>query len=402
MNGNTASNGPRASTDTQFDILVIGGGISGINTSYRLQQLLPNSTFAVLESRHEFGGTWSQFQYPGVRSDSDLHTFGFPFNPWKSSNTIASGESIMSYMRETVDKFGLEKYMRFGHKVRSADWKGAEQKWRLEVDVTKQDGETSSVIYWTKWLIMGTGYYSYEKPAPAVIPGLENFEGQVVHPQFWPKDISLKDKRVVIIGSGATAITLMPALVDCGVKEVTQLQRSPSYVMNVPQQKPEDKSFFERWAPGWLVDKWKRKYQLCFIPPSSILTYSPRLHQHPSPHSPLQLLPLLPCPCTIHPPQLSPKATPLRLRPRPTPQTHLQPVGTTHVLQPRRRLLPMLQIRPRPHRHLNHRNRHTHQHPPHLGRIPPRRHHHHRHGPPPPTLRRHDPQHRRQTRRHPQ
>jgi len=263
-----------------FDILVIGGGISGINTSYRLQERLPNATFAVLESRHEIGGTWSQFQYPGVRSDSDLHTFGFPFNPWKSSNSIASGESIMSYMHETVDKFGLARYFRFGHKVKGADWRPEEQRWRVEVDVKDEQAEkTRRVVYWTKWLIMGTGYYSYDKPADAIIPGLEDFKGKRVHPQFWPKDLQLENKRVVVIGSGATAITLMPALVDCGVKQVTQLQRSPSYVMNVPQAKPEDKTWIQRWAPEWLAEKWTRfvhvlvpilLYQFCMYFPGRI------------------------------------------------------------------------------------------------------------------------------------
>jgi len=259
MNGHATANGHSPTTSNQFDILVIGGGVSGINTSYRLQQTLPDSTFAVLESRHEIGGTWSQFNYPGIRSDSDLHTFGFPFNPWKSSNTIASGESIRKYMDETVEKFRLAKYFRFNHKVMSADWRPEEQKWRLEVDIRNgHDPQSRREIFWTKFLIMGTGYYSYDKPADAKIPGLGQFQGQTVHPQFWPKDIDLKDKKVIVIGSGATAITLMPALVNEGVKHITQLQRSPSYVLNVPQQKPEDRTWFQKWAPQWLVDKWAR------------------------------------------------------------------------------------------------------------------------------------------------
>jgi cation diffusion facilitator CzcD-associated flavoprotein CzcO len=264
MNG--SANGHVSPSDNAYDVLIIGGGISGINSAYRISTLLPNSSFAVLESRHEIGGTWSQFQYPGVRSDSDLHTFGFPFNPWKSSNTIASGESIMKYMKETVQQFDLEKYISYGHRVRAADWRGEEQRWRLEVDVT-QGGQTRSVVYWTKWLIMGTGYYSYEKPLDAHIPGLKDFQGLVAHPQFWPKDMVYKDKRIVVIGSGATAITLLPALVKEGAKEVTQLQRSPSYVMNIPQKKPEDIGWFQRALPQWLVLKWARKFTL----PSQLL-----------------------------------------------------------------------------------------------------------------------------------
>jgi cation diffusion facilitator CzcD-associated flavoprotein CzcO len=259
MNG--SANGQASPSSNTYDVLIIGGGISGINSAYRISTLLPDSSFAVLESRHEIGGTWSQFQYPGVRSDSDLHTFGFPFNPWKSTNTIASGESIMKYMKATVEQFDLEKYISYGHRVRTADWRDEEQRWRLEVDVA-QGGQTRSVVYWTKWLIMGTGYYSYDAPMDAHIPGIKDFQGLVAHPQFWPKDMVYKDKRIVIIGSGATAITLLPALVKEGVKEVTQLQRSPSYVMNVPQKKPEDVGWLEKALPQWMVLKWARKLTL--------------------------------------------------------------------------------------------------------------------------------------------
>jgi cation diffusion facilitator CzcD-associated flavoprotein CzcO len=253
-----------AASTTDFDILVVGGGISGVNSAYRISTLLPSSSFAVLESRHELGGTWSQFKYPGVRSDSDLHTFGFPFNPWKSSNTIASGESIISYMNETVEKFDLNKYIRCGHRVISADWRPEEQRWRLDVDISSDDvGEPRRVVYWTKWLILGTGYYSYEKPMKARIEGLENFQGPVAHPQFWPKDLDYKDKKVVVIGSGATAISLLPAMVDGGAKHVTQLQRSPTYIMSMSQEKPEDQTWLQSRLPSWLMSRWTRK---CLLP----------------------------------------------------------------------------------------------------------------------------------------
>ncbi|KAH3942672.1 hypothetical protein HBH70_072720 [Parastagonospora nodorum] len=251
-----SANGFMAPNNT-FDVLVVGGGISGINSAYRISTLLPNSSFAILEARHEIGGTWSQFNYPGVRSDSDLHTFGFSFNPWKSSNSIAEGQNIMSYLKSTVRKFDLEEYIRFGQKVQAADWREEEQKWRLEVDVT-EDGETRRAIYWTKWLICGTGYYSYQKPADARIPGLQDFQGEVAHPQFWPKEMECKDKKIVVIGSGATAITLMPALINQGAASVTQLQRSPSYIMAVPQTKPGDAGWFQRLIPTWLMMKWTR------------------------------------------------------------------------------------------------------------------------------------------------
>jgi len=252
-----AANGHHDATKS-FDVLVIGAGISGINSAYRLATELPSASFAILEARNEIGGTWSLFKYPGVRSDSDLHTFGFAFNPWKKSNIIASGDSILEYMHETLDKFDLNKYFRFGQKLVGADWREADQQWRIEVDVTTQGRDTSKVVYWTRWLILGTGYYSYDKPMAAKIPGLENFKGRIVHPQFWPEDMEYKDKKIVIIGSGATAITLLPAMVENGAKMTTQLQRSPSYVLGVPQAKPEDAGWLRRTAPEWLIDRWLR------------------------------------------------------------------------------------------------------------------------------------------------
>lgn len=255
---NSRADSKSSSSANIFDVLVIGGGISGINAAYRLSTLQPNSSFAILEARQEIGGTWSQFNYPGVRSDSDLHTFGFSFNPWKSSNTIATGESIMAYLKSTVRKFDLAKYFRFGQRVVAADWRDEEQRWRVEADVT-EGGETRREVYWTKWLICGTGYYSYSNPHDAKIPGLEDFQGTVAHPQFWPKDLEYKGKKIVVIGSGATAITLLPALIDEGAEKVTQLQRSPSYIMSVPQKKPEDMNWFQRMIPEWMWLRWERK-----------------------------------------------------------------------------------------------------------------------------------------------
>jgi cation diffusion facilitator CzcD-associated flavoprotein CzcO len=159
MNGHTSSN------DTHFDVLIIGSGLSGINSAYRLQETLPSSRFAILEARHELGGTWSQFKYPGVRSDSDLHTLGFAFYPWRAKNPIADGASIQAYLRETADKFDLEKRMRYGHKVMGADWRSEEQRWRIDVQITDlENGVERRPVYWTKWIIMGTGYYDYDNP----------------------------------------------------------------------------------------------------------------------------------------------------------------------------------------------------------------------------------------------
>lgn len=254
--GSFNMNGHTTSADTQFDVLIIGSGLSGINAAYRIQESLPNSTFAVLEGRHELGGTWSQFKYPGVRSDSDLHTLGFQFHPWKATNPIASGESIMSYLNDTAHKFNLDKKIRYNHKVTTADWRSNEQRWRLEVDVGKGE-DKRTVVYWTKWLITGTGYYNYEEAREAKIPGLDSFKGQIVQPQFWPEDLDYKGKKMVIIGSGATTITLLPAMVDGGVGSVTQLQRSPSYIMSIPQ---DNAAWWEKYAPEWFLLKYKREY----------------------------------------------------------------------------------------------------------------------------------------------
>ncbi|EMD68426.1 hypothetical protein GGP41_003357 [Bipolaris sorokiniana] len=242
--------------DSYFDVLIIGGGISGINAAYRIQESLPDVKFTILEARHELGGTWSQFKYPGVRSDSDLYTLGFQFNPWRNKEPIARGENIMGYLKETVQKFDIDKKIRYKHKVLAADWRTDEQRWRVEVEVGNDVGrEPRRVTYWTSWLIMGTGYYNYDEPQKADIPGIDNFQGQRIHPQFWPENLDYKDKKIVIIGSGATTITLLPALVDGGAASVTQLQRSPSYIMSIGQKR---KSWVEKYAPEWFTLRYNR------------------------------------------------------------------------------------------------------------------------------------------------
>lgn len=260
MNGHAAAQGGMEGDQhgEQFDVLIIGSGLSGINAAYRVQEGLPDAHFAVLEARHELGGTWSQFKYPGVRSDSDLHTLGFQFYPWQSNHPIASGDSIMRYLHETADKFDIKSRIRYNHKVVAADWRSADQRWRLDIEIGNNTGQPPRrIVYWTKWIIMGTGYYSYDTPLEARIPGLDSFQGQTIHPQFWPEDLEYKDKKIVIIGSGATAITLLPALVDGGAGSVTQLQRSPSYILSLPQG---NEAWWEKYAPVWLVRKYKREY----------------------------------------------------------------------------------------------------------------------------------------------
>lgn len=293
MTGAATANGH---TPTHFDIIIVGSGLSGINAAYRVQELLPDSSFTILESRHELGGTWSQFKYPGVRSDSDLHTLGFQFYPWKASHAIASGDSIMDYLHETADKFGIKKHIRYRHKVLRADWRTGQQRWKVDVLISSDDREVAprTVTYWTKWLIMGSGYYSYDEPLKALIPGLDNFKGKTVHPQFWPEDLDYKGKKMVIIGSGATTITLLPALVDTGVGSVTQLQRSPSYIMSVPQ---EDPKWWEKFAPEWFVLRYKRKssprdsHSSIGLDFGSSISQNFRLRFHPSSRLSVLLLP---------------------------------------------------------------------------------------------------------------
>lgn len=225
MNGTTS-----VQSETRFDVIIVGAGISGINAAYRVQEQLPGASYAILEARHDLGGTWDLFKYPGIRSDSDLFTFGFAFNPWNRSNPIAEGSAIKSYMSETAQKFGIDKHILYKHKLVSSNWSSEENVWSLDVD-----NEGSSKTYTARFLIFGTGYYNYHEPLQAEIPGIENFQGQIIHPQFWPEDLDYKDKKIVIIGSGATAITLLPNLAE-KAQRVTMLQRSPTYILSLPNR----------------------------------------------------------------------------------------------------------------------------------------------------------------------
>ncbi|KAI1000541.1 FAD-containing monooxygenase [Podosphaera aphanis] len=210
------------------DVLIIGAGISGINAGYRIQSELPNHTYAIIEARDTVGGTWDLFRYPGIRSDSDLNTFGFPWRPWLEEKSIADGESIRKYIRECAAAEGIDRHIRFKHRVLSGNWSTSEKIWDLLVDA---DGV--EITYKARFVIFGTGYYNYKEPLKAQIPGIENFKGTVIHPQFWPEDLDYTDKKIVVIGSGATAITLVPNLADKAA-HVTMLQRSPTYILAAP------------------------------------------------------------------------------------------------------------------------------------------------------------------------
>ncbi|KAF2151064.1 FAD/NAD(P)-binding domain-containing protein [Myriangium duriaei CBS 260.36] len=221
-----------AQPDESYDVVIIGAGMSGLNAAYRLQERCPGRTYTILEGREHMGGTWDLFKYPGIRSDSDLHTFGFPFRPWMQKNAIADGHLIIQYMKDTAAEFGLDKRIQYSHKVESADFSTKQQRWNLSVTAT---GTTSKHIR-CQFLLLCTGYYDYHNPLDVKIPGISSFRGQVIHPQFWPSEDKLDytNKKIVIIGSGATAVTLLPSLTHKAA-HVTMLQRSPSWIVAVPQ-----------------------------------------------------------------------------------------------------------------------------------------------------------------------
>ncbi|KAM0548810.1 hypothetical protein ACHAPJ_009666 [Fusarium lateritium] len=214
-----------------FDVIIIGAGISGINAAYRLQTEGPaDLNYAILEGRASIGGTWDLFKYPGIRSDSDIFTFGFPWSPWKHDESLAPGDKIKSYMIESARSAGIDHHICYNHSVSEANWSSKEKKWKLQV---VRPGDDQPVTFQARFMLLGTGYYDYQTPLQTVIPGIERFQGRVIHPQFWPKDYDYTNKNVVIIGSGATAVTILPSMAD-KAKRVTMLQRSPGYIFPLP------------------------------------------------------------------------------------------------------------------------------------------------------------------------
>ena len=215
------------------DVLIVGSGISGIGMGCHLRRNRPTTSFAILEARDSIGGTWDLFRYPGIRSDSDLQTFGYAFRPWTNEKVIAPADEILDYLQATVAEYRLEQHMHFGYRVIRADFSSADARWTVQV--RRSDGEelelTCSVLF------AATGYYNYEGGFMPEFPGIENFAGQVIHPQHWPADYDDHGKRVVVIGSGATAVTLLPALAKTAA-HVTMLQRSPTYVIALPANDP--------------------------------------------------------------------------------------------------------------------------------------------------------------------
>ncbi|XXX81471.1 NAD(P)/FAD-dependent oxidoreductase [Sorangium sp. So ce134] len=250
-----------------FDVLIVGAGLSGIGAGYHLQTRCPGKRYAILEGRSAIGGTWDLFRYPGIRSDSDMFTLGYSFRPWKEAKAIADGPSIRDYVRDTAREFGIDRHIRFNHRVRSASWSSEHTRWTVEVDVGPGEERAR---YSCSFLYVCSGYYRYESGYTPSFPGADDFQGRLVHPQHWPEDLDYRGKRVVVIGSGATAVTLVPAMA-ADAAHVTMLQRSPTYITSLPSEDPIANAIREH-LPERLahrVARWKNValglffYQVC-------------------------------------------------------------------------------------------------------------------------------------------
>jgi monooxygenase len=239
----------------RVDVLIVGAGLSGIGAACHLQKECPNKTVAILEGRAAMGGTWDLFRYPGIRSDSDMYTMGYSFKPWKNAKSIADGPSILHYIRETAAEYGIEKKIRFHQKVVSASWSSDTAQWTVE-SRHSETGETSVIA--CNFLMMCSGYYRYDRGYTPDFPGAQGFQGPIIHPQQWPEGLDYTGKRVVIIGSGATAVTLVPSMAETAA-HVTMLQRSPTYVVSLPG-KDRFANALRRVLPNRLVyslTRWK-------------------------------------------------------------------------------------------------------------------------------------------------
>ena len=217
-------------TSEHVDVVVVGAGLSGIGAGYHLQTMCPDRSYVILEGRENLGGTWDLFKYPGVRSDSDMHTLGFSFKPWTEAKSIADGPSILKYLKQTVSQFGIDQHIRYGQLVTKAQWSTDDAQWTV-TSTHKASGTINT--YTCSFLFMCSGYYSYKKGHTPEFTGRERFKGTIVHPQEWPTDLDYTGKRVVVIGSGATAVTIVPSMADKAA-HVTMLQRSPTYMVSRP------------------------------------------------------------------------------------------------------------------------------------------------------------------------
>jgi cation diffusion facilitator CzcD-associated flavoprotein CzcO len=255
------SDGSRPSSDSgsqnpdHVDVLIVGAGLSGIGAACQLRERCPQKSFAILEARDAIGGTWDLFRYPGIRSDSDMFTLGYTFRPWPEPEAIADGPSIRHYIRDTARIYGVDREIRYHHRVVRAEWHSGEARWRVEVKRT-DTGETVRLT--CSFLFACTGYYRYDEGFLPHFEGTERFRGEIIHPQHWPEDVDYVGKRVVVIGSGATAVTLVPAMAK-DAAHVTMVQRSPSYIVSLPARDPVA-ALAQRFLPkklAYAVAKWK-------------------------------------------------------------------------------------------------------------------------------------------------
>ncbi|OBJ58233.1 NAD(P)/FAD-dependent oxidoreductase [Mycobacterium sp. 1423905.2] len=237
-----------------LDVLIVGAGISGISAAWHLQERCPSKSYAILERRENIGGTWDLFKYPGIRSDSDMYTLGFRFKPWTSEKAIADGPDILAYIKETAAEFGIDKHIRTAHTVTAAEWSDADNRWTVTVD---KGDETIKLT--SSYLFAASGYYNYDEGYSPTFLGSEDFKGPIIHPQHWPEDLDYAGKKVVVIGSGATAVTLIPALVKTGAGHVTMLQRSPTFIGSLPAIDPFAVRANKYLPPklAYIANRWK-------------------------------------------------------------------------------------------------------------------------------------------------
>ena len=243
------------SAPEHVDVLIVGAGISGISAAHHLQQECPGRSYAILESRGVSGGTWDLYRYPGVRSDSDIHTLGFGFKPWPEARSLADGDSILAYVREAAEESGIDRRIRFHHRVVRSEWSSAESRWDVEVERT-DTGETGHLTCGFVWVC--SGYFAYDEGYRPDFEGVGRFKGQIAHPHRWPEDLEYSGKRVVVVGSGATAVSLVPALAE-DADHVTMLQRSPSYLFPVPGVDPIARALRRVLPPkaAYALTRWK-------------------------------------------------------------------------------------------------------------------------------------------------
>jgi cation diffusion facilitator CzcD-associated flavoprotein CzcO len=238
-----------------LDVLIVGAGLSGVGAAYHLQNKCPNKTYAILEARDTMGGTWDLFRYPGIRSDSDMYTLGYSFRPWTNPKAIADGPSILAYVKETAEAYGIDRKIRYKHKVERASYSSKDARWTIEAKNTA----TGEVVRLTcRFLFMCAGYYDYDEGYTPELAGRDRFRGRIVHPQKWTPDIAYEGKRVVVIGSGATAVTLVPELAKRAA-HVTMLQRSPTYIVTAPERDPIA-GYLRKRLPSrsaYMVTRWK-------------------------------------------------------------------------------------------------------------------------------------------------